>query len=325
MLERPEPLGKLLEAVRGADRLVLLGDTVELRDAHPEQAMATAVPILTALGAATEEVVVVPGNHDRLLVRDWIRRRGDHLGLEDEVPPDASPHLERLTRALGNAGAQVTVRYPGVELAPGVWATHGHYLDRHLWPVSPYGLVRGGRAAWRTSRRSPPARAGARPVDYERAGWMGLGPVVRWLPAPGLTLVEDAAELLRAATMPRIHPGISPVTAALLGLQMRRHSLPALAQVLARLGIGHEHVVFGHVHRRGPLPGDRLADWRGPSGTPRLVNCGCWRYEPLLLHHAHPTHPYWPGGAVLLEDGGPPRAVGLLDHLTDDHIRIWAR
>ena len=34
-----------------------------------------------------------------------------------------------------------------------------------------------------------------------------------------------------------------------------------------------------------------------------------------LLHRARPPHPYWPGGAVVVGDGGAPRAVGLLDHL----------
>jgi hypothetical protein len=52
-----------------------------------------------------------------------------------------------------------------------------------------------------------------------------------------------------------------------------------------------------------------------------MANTGAWTYEPLLLHRARPPHPYWPGGAVVLEDGGPPRAVGLLDHLGADALR----
>jgi hypothetical protein len=45
------------------------------------------------------------------------------------------------------------------------------------------------------------------------------------------------------------------------------------------------------------------------------VNTGSWVYEPLLVHHAGPPHPYWPGGAVVVEDGRDPHPVGLLDHL----------
>jgi hypothetical protein len=38
-------------------------------------------------------------------------------------------------------------------------------------------------------------------------------------------------------------------------------------------------------------------------------------YEPLLLHRARPPHPYWPGGAIVIEDDSAPRAIGLLDGL----------
>jgi hypothetical protein len=135
--------------------------------------------------------------------------------------------------------------------------------------------------------------------------------------------VDDLAELLRAATMPRaprvprgmMSRRMSPVTVKLLGAQMRRASIPALARVVHRLGVDAEWVVFGHVHRLGPLPGDDPQAWLGPGGRPRIVNSGSWVYEPLLVHHARPPHPYWPGGALVLEDGGDPQPVGLLDHL----------
>jgi hypothetical protein len=85
--------------------------------------------------------------------------------------------------------------------------------------------------------------------------------------------------------------------------------------VAHRLGVEADWVLFGHVHRCGPLGGDDPADWLGPAGTPRIVNSGSWVYEPLLVHHASPPHPYWPGGAIVLDDGRDPRAIGLLDHL----------
>jgi hypothetical protein len=92
---------------------------------------------------------------------------------------------------------------------------------------------------------------------------------------------------------------------------MRRAALPALARVAARLEPGAHSVVFGHVHRLGPRTGDDPGEWTGPGGAPRIYNTGCWVYEPVLLARARPTHPYWPGGAVVVE-GGRPRAVALL-------------
>ncbi len=91
--------------------------------------------------------------------------------------------------------------------------------------------------------------------------------------------------------------------------------MPALARVVHRLGIDADWVVFGHVHRLGPLPGDDPLSWQGPGGRPRILNTGSWLYEPLLVHRAAPPHPYWPGGAVLLEPDAEPRALGLLDDL----------
>jgi hypothetical protein len=203
-----------------------------------------------------------------------------------------------------------------VWLGDGAWATHGHYLDRHLLPESAFGIARG------LLGRLP--RDGATPADYERAGGPSLthleALLTRWLPRPLAALADDLAEVLRAATMPGAPLRVlshrhAPLTARLLGVQMRRASLPALARVVHRLGVGAQHVVFGHVHRRGPLEGDDTKRWVGLLGGPSILNTGSWVYEPLLLHRARPPHAYWPGGAVLLEDGRPPRAVGLLDHL----------
>ena len=107
---------------------------------------------------------------------------------------------------------------------------------------------------------------------------------------------------------------VAPVAAGALGAQMRRAAIPALAQVVANLGVNAHTVVFGHVHRLGPRDGDDPAEWSGAGGGPRILNTGCWVHEPLLLSGAAPPHPYWPGGAVVSGDGGAPRAVSLLDH-----------
>jgi hypothetical protein len=127
------------------------------------------------------------------------------------------------------------------------------------------------------------------------------------------TTLELSAELLRSATVPRLpimlqRIRLAPLTAAAIDAQMRHASLAAMGHVVTRLGVDADFVVFGHVHRAGPLNGEA---W--PNGATRLLNCGSWLYEPLLLDRAARPHPYWPGGAVLLESGRPPRAVRLLD------------
>jgi hypothetical protein len=195
-----------------------------------------------------------------------------------------------------------------------VWATHGHYLDRHLLPEAAFGVTRGllGRVP----------QAGAAPIEYELAGGPSLtrleGRVIKALPRPLAALAEDVAELVRASTMPPaprrlLRPRMARLTASLLGAQMRRASLPALSHVVRRLGVDAEWVLFGHVHRLGPLPGDVATRWRAPWGGPRILNTGSWVYEPVLVHNATAPHPYWPGGALILEDDRVPRAVGLLD------------
>jgi UDP-2,3-diacylglucosamine pyrophosphatase LpxH len=317
VLRSPEALERLLAAMEGVDRLVLLGDVVELLEGRPDRSMPIAEPVLRAIGdrvGRDGEIIVVPGNHDRGFVRPWMREHGVPSRVDAEIPLDATPALDSVTSWL--RPARVSVRYPGVWLADRIWATHGHYLDRHLVPEVAYGLGRGELG------RVP--REGALPTDYERHGGPSLTRVealfTRWLPRPLAVVADDAAELLRAVTMPRIPRRtltrrFSWLNAMLLGEQMRRASIPALARVVRSLGIEADWVVFGHVHRLGPLARDDVRRWTGPNGTPRIVNTGSWVYESLLLHHVRPPHPYWPGGAVLLPDGGEPRPVGLLDEL----------
>jgi UDP-2,3-diacylglucosamine pyrophosphatase LpxH len=323
VLSRPEPLRRLLEAISEVDRLVLLGDVVELLEGRPQQAMAAAEPVLRAIGAAVgsdREVVLVPGNHDLALVRSWVRPRSASLTVDTAIAPDATPLLRRLVSWLSPAPVQV--RYPGAWLGDGIWATHGHYLDRHLLPDKAFGIARGllGR----------PPRDNVTPGDYELAGGPSVTRIeallTSALPRPLAALVEDVAELLRASTMPLaptrlLHPRLARLNSAALGVQMRRASIPALARVVHRLQVQADWVVFGHVHRLGPLPGDRASQWQATGGRPRILNTGSWTYEPLLVRHATPSHPYWPGGAVLLVDGVAPRAMGLLEGLSADAVR----
>ena len=121
----------------------------------------------------------MPGNHDRALVQPWLRARHMPLTVDAELPLDATPLLAEVTGWL--APARVARPLPRASGSRGrVWATHGHYLDRHLLPESAYGLARG------LLGRKP--RDGATPVDYEEAGGPSVtrveGLLTRWLPRP---------------------------------------------------------------------------------------------------------------------------------------------
>jgi UDP-2,3-diacylglucosamine pyrophosphatase LpxH len=325
VLRRPEPLERLLETIDGVHRLVLLGDTLELGAAAPRAPTPGAERVVRAIGrrlGPDRPVVIVPGNHDARLVRSWALARERSLGIADEVPPDATPALGQLSSWL--APARMRVSYPGVWLEDRIWATHGHYLDRHLIPESAFGVLRSGlaRALGRDATLAP-----AQPVDYEwarrrAAARRRRGPRegfwTRLRERPLGTLLQTVAELAREGAVPQIprlmmRAGLSPATARLVDAQMRRSAMPAMAEVARRLGIDADWIVFGHVHRVGPR-GE--PSWQPRPGGPRLLNTGAWLYEPMLVDRATPPHPYWPGGAVLLEPDVPPRAIGLLDDLT---------
>ena len=54
VLREPVALTRLVTALDGVDRLVLLGDTLEYHGRHAERALAAAEPVLTAIGTAME-------------------------------------------------------------------------------------------------------------------------------------------------------------------------------------------------------------------------------------------------------------------------------
>ena len=321
VLRRPEALERLLGALDGVQRLVLLGDVLELYGGHQQRALEAARPVLRAIGARLgreRELVLVPGNHDALLVHAWVRARAPRLALDATVEPYATPLLERVTSWL--RPARVEVRYPGVWLTPRVWATHGHYLDRHLLPESAFGLARG------LLGRLP--RDGAVPIDYELAGGPSLtrleALLTRWLPRPLATAVENTVGLARAATMPKLPAHllpseIAPLTATVLGARIRRASIPAMARVVHRLGgpNGSSSATFTGLDR---CP----ATVRWIGSDPVTAQDGQQRLLALRAtarHGASPPHPHWPGGALLLEDDLDPRPLSLLDDLAPGVLR----
>jgi hypothetical protein len=322
VLRREAALERLLDAVRRTDRLVLLGDVVELLEGRPEEALEAALPVLKEIGQAARgvEVVVLPGNHDFAAVRPWLAARALReraMGLEARVGRESSPWLTAISRAL--RPAKVTVRYPGVWLADGVYAHHGHYLDRHLTP----DLVR--RAVLpRFARVVGAVPDAATAEDYERAGGANFAALAGLLASEAPGELGDAIDRLAGAVRRRALSATPTATALLglagltaggteaLGTSLRRAGLAAMGEVVARLGIDAEHVVFGHIHRAGPLPEDDEAEWVTRTGA-RLWNTGCWVHEPLLLDGAGSEHPFWPGRAVQVREGEVPRLVALLE------------
>ncbi|HEY4451534.1 MAG TPA: metallophosphoesterase [Solirubrobacteraceae bacterium] len=138
LLRRPELRAPLLRQAREVDRVVLLGDVLELRHGPVHEAMLAAQPFLSELGQALagRELVITAGNHDHALVEPWLAARGVDaepapLALEQLLEPeDVSPALARI--AQWASPARTRVAYPGLWVREDVYATHGHYLDCHL-------------------------------------------------------------------------------------------------------------------------------------------------------------------------------------------------
>ncbi len=140
LLRRPELRAALLDELDGVDRLVLLGDVLELRHGPPHEALLAARSFFEEVGrvlGGDRELVVTAGNHDHLMVCAWLDARAlcepapEPLRLEQRFDPaEASPMLARI--AQWAAPVRVTVAYPGLWVRPDVYATHGHFLDAHL-------------------------------------------------------------------------------------------------------------------------------------------------------------------------------------------------
>ena len=326
----------LLERLAGAGRVVLLGDVVELRDLPIGPALAAARPFFEELGEAVGEVEVtlVPGNHDHRFAEpllDQLSLAGaGPLGLEQTAGPVAGP-LAQIDEWLGPASLRVA--YPGVWLREDVYATHGHYCDAHL------RLPRAECVAVAAvSRIAGPVPDPATPADYERRlrPIYGLGyGIAQVRPAPVVRSQGNASEAAwevlagqangggpaRRARILAVRAGFP---AAIWALNRLLHAefgsdinptaifaggLEASGEMARRLGVDSGHVIVGHSHRGGPLPGE--AEWGLPGGG-RLHNTGSWVFASIFHHPGEPPSPYWPGTLTWLEDEGPPRREALL-------------
>lgn len=332
----------LLTEVAAADRLVLLGDVLELRDFPLPRVLAATRSFFSALGEAMagRRIVLVPGNHDRWLAEPLLEEvalEGGTLGLEHRALPDRKP-LAQLAEWLGEA--ELSVAYPGVWLRDDVYATHGHYMDCHM--TLPRLECVAAAAVMRHAGRPPDP---ATPAEYERIlrpiyglafglaegnlGNRGSRPSERaWHAFSGhrnsrgrlATTARKAAFgagvpagvwLLNRLLQADFNPDISAAT-------ISRDGIVAATELARRLRLDAAHVITGHTHRAGPEEGD--AEWPIAGGG-RLHNTGSWVYADAFHHPGAPPGPYWPGTVTWLDEEGPPRRERLLLGLPREELR----
>ena len=318
----------LLEALAGADRLVLLGDVVELREVPLATALESARPFFEELGEAMagRPVLLVPGNHDHRLAEPLLERLAfadEPLGLEHQSEPAGEP-AERIAGWLG--GTELELAYPGVWLREDVYATHGHYMDCHM--RLPRLECIAAAATMRTLRRLPPQPA---PEDYERilrpvyglTYGLAQGGVARRAARPSerayrsLASGNGVSPLRRAALRAAVPAGIWGINrllradfdANLGGTSISRSCISAATTLAERLRLEAAHMLTGHTHRGGPYEND--AEWQLPDGG-RLHNTGSWVFASAFHHPGTPPGSFWPGTITWLEDDGPPRRERLL-------------
>lgn len=328
----------LLEGIGEADRLILLGDAIELRELPLAESLERARPFFEDLGEAFpgRQVVLVPGNHDHRLAEPL---------LEELALAGPNLELEHSARAAGEAGAtidgwlgeaELRVAYPGLWVRDDVYATHGHYMDCHM-SLPRLECV----AAAALMRAFGPLPASAGPAAYER--------VLR--PLYGLSFSLAQSNLAQQATRPSerawkaisrrddsrgrfrgaalrsaaaaaIPAGVwsvnrllrSDFSPDLSGRAITRSGIDAAAEMTRRLGVDGGHVITGHTHRGGPNKGE----WPLPGGG-SLHNTGSWVFADAFHHPGRPPGPYWPGTVTWVEETAAPRRVHLLtDHPHND-------
>ena len=168
LLRRGPIQERLFEAIAGIDRIVLLGDVVELRDLPLGVSLAATRPFFQALGEAFagREVVLVPGNHDHRLLGAWLERSrdGERPAELDEHVDDPHPAVHSLDGWLGEARSRSAIQG---WVREDVYATHAttsqprdHADDR----AAIVAAIDARRAAHGSAQHATRLRAGPRPV-----------------------------------------------------------------------------------------------------------------------------------------------------------------
>jgi Calcineurin-like phosphoesterase len=336
VLRDPAVRRLLLDEIAGADRVVLLGDAIELRNLPLGPSLERARPFFEELGEAIgeAEVTLVPGNHDHRLAEpllDGLSIAGEPLGLEHHYAP--SGPATKVDGWLDRAS--LGIAYPGVWLRDDVYATHGHYMDAHLMLPRAECI-----AAALMARLSRPLPARTSPIDYERIlrplygfayGLAQVLPIKRRRNGP----FERAWEVLAGEEK---HTTLS-ARAARAGFPLAIHGLNGLlradfspdvstraifrtgvdaaTELAVRLGIDDVHVITGHTHRGGPLPDE--PEWALPRGG-RLHNTGSWVFATAFHQPDRPPNSYWPGTLTCLEDDDPPHRTQLLHNYSHEEM-----
>ena len=275
------------------------------------------------------------------------RARGSSAAARPAPPPlglerarssrrEASPLAAAIWRG-GSRPRRSSVAYPGLWLRDDVYATHGHYLDRHVTvPASSAwrrvversvasrrpadALARRGLRGRRSRRstrcstrsRSPRAATGAarRTRTPRSARLARRSPATA---APAAAPARCSAGLPGSAIGALNRVGLGPLRADLRARAAPRGPATRWARSLRRARRRAAHVVFGHTHRAGPLAERR----RRPSGRAgrrahrqhRLVGL-----RAAVPDRAGPAQPVLAGhGRELGDDGAPrPRACCAL-------------
>jgi UDP-2,3-diacylglucosamine pyrophosphatase LpxH len=342
----------LFDELASADRVVLLGDTIEMRERPLPPVLNLAQPFFEELGEtlAGREVLLIPGNHDHRLAESLLETVAEEsdgsLGAEQTAAAAAEP-ATRIDRWLGDA--RLRIAYPGAWLRDDVYVTHGHYVDCHM-TLPRIECV----AAAAVMRAFGPIPDRAEPVDYERVlrpiYGLAFGLAQAGFANPDLVQRTRPSELAwraildrrrgrgrarRVATRAAIGAGVPAGVWAINRLlrarfeadisptSITRSGIEAGVEMERRLQLGAEHVIVGHTHRAGPRADEPA--WKLAGGG-HLHNTGSWVFASAFHRPGTPPGPYWPGTVTWLEEQGPPRRVSLLaDHSGEALHRIVRR
>ena len=338
-----------MQRLEGIDRLVLLGDTIELRHGPARDALAAAEP--RHAGDRRRGRGRGRGRHRAGQPRPcdsrpagWTgggavtsrRRWRSRSACRRPAPPgspSASPDfsLPRTSRSPIRASGCATTctqrtgttsictsrsrRSSGSPPAScRAWSARSP-IPRH--PTTT-------RRCWRRSTRSTRrARSAVVRAACRSAGAPRPGPGARWPAAAAGTGCVATPCSCRSARLsrPPTAPGSGPLQAddRPRGPAQRRARRDRRGRAPAANRTGPPRLRPYPSHR--PLPGDDGLQWRTPSGI-ELHNCGNWIFQTLFMGRGPDgTSPYWPGGAILLDDEGPPRLERLLGDVPAKALR----